>query len=612
MMSLLLRRHSLVARLLWFTLAAMTTVTVLIAVLVNTMVSHSRMEQSVSQQQLINREIAQHIATAFEQRIDHLQRLAGLLVDGDRLLPQSRLQTLLDNRIGLHDAFNAGMILIGPDGHIQLDSPIIENRVGTDLSDRDHFLQTRDLRQPVVSRPLVGRAIKQPLYITSVPVQTADGRFLGSLAGINRLEADNTLKLMAARRLPQGGQLYVIDLDTELVVTSTRRSLIMAGLDSLANSEIIAQVRAGQRSGVARSHFGHQAVYSAGTLERTGWLILTTAPVDYWMAPLHELLVQISLLALVCLLLLGAVALVYLRYQLMPLKHAAEGVNRMRRDLSQLTPLPVYRNDEVGQCVEAFNGLLLQLQNRTAQLANSRDEAEEASRVKTEFLANMSHELRTPLVGVIGLAEIQLSRVEHAEDRARLNKILQSSRLLLAHLDAILTYVAAESGQLSLQCSAVMLDDQLQALQMLHQPAADEKELNLVIKGPELSQACQLDQQALMQVLNSLMTNAIKFTERGEVRLDVQLQQSGDKARLCFSMSDTGKGIPELLQQKLFHTFQQIESGHSRTFNGIGVGLVLSQRLVLLMGGEWYTGGVETGRRLHLPFQPAGGAAGRQ
>ena len=587
MMTLLLRRHSLVARLLWFTLFAMTTITVLIAVLVNYMVGSNSLRDSISQQQIINREVAERINTDLDERIDRLQRMANKLVREDGLKPVTELQRLLDNRIWLHDAFNNGMIVIGDQGGILVDSPQMVGRVGIDLSDRAHFIEVRDGGGPVLSEPLIGRAIKKPVFITSVPVKGDQGRFLGALAGITQLASDNLLNAIAGSQQPQGGHIYVLDIENDLIVASSRTSLTMSGMDSLANSEIIDNFAAGKHSGVARSHFGHQAIYSAMPLARTGWVVLSTAPIEYWMGPLRQLLMQISLLAMVCLMLLGAVALVYVRYQLMPLKEAAEGVSHMVSLIpSSLKPLPVYREDEVGQFVGAFNSLLQKLQRQADELKQSKEEADEASRVKTDFLASMSHELRNPLIAVIGLAEIQLSKTRVAEERERLGKILQASRRLLSNLDSILTYVAAESGTLKLEPAEFELEALLQELYSLYQEPANDKGLQLLINHQQVQGWIRADRQCLLQVLSNLISNAIKFTSQGQVWLDVQSQQVDDELWLTFSLADTGKGIPQDRQQELFHTFQQIERGNNRAFGGLGVGLALSQKLVLLMGSD--------------------------
>ena len=261
----------------------------------------------------------------------------------------------------------------------------------------------------------------------------------------------------------------------------------------------------------------------------------------------------------------------------------------------------VESRDELRDVVHSFNTVADQLRTEwqraqdesararaaEASLAKARDAAEAATRAKSEFLAVMSHEIRTPMNGVLGMAHMLLGTTLSTQQEKYVTTVRDSGQALLTILNDILDFSKMEAGKLELQDEDFDLPSLIGNATSLLGFRAREKRLDLDSAiDPGVPAALRADPGRLRQILLNLVGNAIKFTDRGRVRVSVLHQGTADgSVRLRFEVSDTGAGIPMEAQGRLFQEFSQVDQHSTRRAGGTGLGLVISKRIVIAMGG---------------------------
>ncbi len=223
-----------------------------------------------------------------------------------------------------------------------------------------------------------------------------------------------------------------------------------------------------------------------------------------------------------------------------------------------------------------------------AELIKSKELAEYGKRVKETFLANMSHELRTPINGIIGLTGLLKDTELDNQQQYMINLLNTSSQSLLGVVNDILDISKIEAGKFSILRTNINLYDVVNAVHGLLKFKADEKNLELILKiGDNVPKGILADSLRINQILMNLLTNAIKFTERGYVKLSVTVEKElEDKVMLKFSVEDTGIGIPAHRLNKIFDSFEQAEADTTSKYGGTGLGLTIVKNLIELKGGK--------------------------
>lgn len=221
-------------------------------------------------------------------------------------------------------------------------------------------------------------------------------------------------------------------------------------------------------------------------------------------------------------------------------------------------------------------------------LTKSKELAEDAARAKSNFLSTMSHEIRTPLNGVIGMISIILDENPTSEIREDLETIKYSADNLLHIVNEVLDYNKIESGKIILERKNFSLKNLCENVLKIHRPKALEKELSLSLDfDQKIPDVVIGDEYRNNQILNNLMSNSLKFTDKGAVSLHVRLKhKKEDSCIIEFKVTDTGIGIDKNKQREIFKDFTQAESDHTRKYGGTGLGLAITKRLVEIQNGK--------------------------
>ena len=267
-----------------------------------------------------------------------------------------------------------------------------------------------------------------------------------------------------------------------------------------------------------------------------------------------------------------------LQRRLQRAKRAREEAERLLEEKSRELFL---RNQELEQLSKTLEQKVLE---RTEDLKRVRDHALKATQAKSHFIANMSHEIRTPLNGVLGILEMLRDKCSEDEQQQLVNIATRSGQHLLQVVNEILDFSKIEAGELSIHLEPINILKELDTVMTPMQTVAESKDIHLSIVLPgQFPKLVELDSLRFRQIVNNILSNAIKFTETGTISL---LLEKIEHDQFLLRISDTGIGMTVDQIDHVFSDFVQADSSISRKFGGTGLGLAITQKLVILMGGE--------------------------
>jgi signal transduction histidine kinase/DNA-binding response OmpR family regulator/HAMP domain-containing protein len=261
------------------------------------------------------------------------------------------------------------------------------------------------------------------------------------------------------------------------------------------------------------------------------------------------------------------------------------------------------RNLHTQQLLGQTQAQARQLEAQAEELVTARQKAEEATEMKSMFLANMTHEIRTPMNAIIGLSHLALKTQMSPKQRDYVSKIHNAGTSLLAVINDILDFSKIEAGRLDIESTDFTLDDVISSVTTLTAQQAHDKGLEfLVHAAPGIPEHLLGDPVRLGQILTNCIGNAVKFTERGEIRVDIHaVERTGQKVQLKCSVRDTGIGMTREQSAKLFQPFTQADMSTTRKHGGTGLGLTICRRLVEMMGGRiWLESEPGVGTTFHF------------
>jgi signal transduction histidine kinase len=210
----------------------------------------------------------------------------------------------------------------------------------------------------------------------------------------------------------------------------------------------------------------------------------------------------------------------------------------------------------------------------------------EADRIKKQFVANICHELRTPVSTIIGYSEILLSMDVTGKPRDNLHRLVHNARALAELMDNLLNFSRIESGTVRTHCEVVKLKEILSALEIMTQRLIRERPIEFGVKSEAVLDAIETDGQKLQQILMQLLTNALKFTEKGKIELTIRRLNESGQDIVEIAVADTGIGIKKEDQDVIFEDFRQLDGSSTRQYGGTGLGLGLCKKLADALGGK--------------------------
>ena len=303
-------------------------------------------------------------------------------------------------------------------------------------------------------------------------------------------------------------------------------------------------------------------------------------------------------------LILSILALAYFLYSsLRPLSSLASSLANFNPNQPQKLKVYAKLKDEISSIetsanimienlikyIDATRELNMQISQKQVHLLELNKTLEEASKAKSQFLANMSHEIRTPMNAIIGLSELMRDTPLNQKQLDFLTKIHGASRMLLGIINDILDFSKLEAGRLELEYCEFAVESIFAQLRVLFSTKSETKDLELYFyKKNDLPSFVKGDELRIEQVLTNLLSNALKFTHEGVVLLKIELKEkiSKQRALLGFSVQDSGIGMSQEEQDKLFQPFSQADSSTTRKYGGTGLGLMISSKIVEAMGSK--------------------------
>ncbi len=502
-------------------------------------------------------------------------------------------QIMLERRFAFFQSlFNSGGFVTRLDGTAIASVPSSLGRVGSNFMSKDFIFDAIKQGKSTISRTVIGQERHATVVSMAVPIRDSQGKVLGALAGIIDLRIRNFLNEIAENSYGRTGGYVVIASRDRLIVTASQRQHVFEEIPvNGTNPEFDRFIEGQENPAIFSNSRGVQVLAVSAAIPVADWIVAVVMPVEETFAPMRNLLQRMMFATIVLTLMAGWVIWVILKRQLSPLQTAEKSLESMA-ETGQVRPLIVLSKDEIGDLFMRFNRLIKMLDQRDQQLKiknaeinTAKKKAEESDRIKSAFLYNMGHEIRTPMNSIVGFSQLMNTAGLPENERNEYANIINGScSRLLKTMNNILDITRIDTGQTEIKRKEFHVRKLLEKLHLAHANAFMQKNIEFKIEAnPSLDSLVAVsDEEKIYHILNGLLDNAFRFTEKGHVTFGFDLINK----HLVFFVQDTGIGIAKSKQGFIFSKLYGKAVPTSADDEGSGLDLVLAKSLVTLLGGN--------------------------
>lgn len=503
---------------------------------------------------------------------------------------------------------------------------------------RDWYRLTKEAGKPIFA-PIYKHFIKDDLVLTSAyPIYNKEGNLQGVLGTrITLSSLNNYLKELVADRMAtayiverNSGNLVANSLDHKSIQSFSNGTYKRISIDTIENKAILEAYenykKTAENKVIKETENGNLHIkLTEYNQDGVDWLIITAIPDSQLTTEINKNIQTAIILSIIALFLSMGIYKKMTDVILEPINNLIDTAENFSKG-GLLQRAKIYKNDEIGNLSRVFNIMAEELykhihhlekkvKERTTEIEKAnmelkyaKIEADKANEAKSEFLANMSHEIRTPLNAVIGLSELLSNTIKDEKQQNYIKTINIAGNSLLLIINDILDLSKIEAEKMELQYKPLTLHTIFKEIETIFMQKIHSNEIEFLVDIPDdIPKLILFDEVRIRQILLNLVGNAVKFTEKGYVKLSIKTMPSNtsDMSRidLHLSVEDTGIGIPESEKEKIFEAFTQISGQSVKKYGGTGLGLSITKKLVEMMNGKIsIESEVGTGSIFHIEF----------